>query len=101
MTTLNRELSENVIKLESICKCSACNHSIKFASKTYFNQTGMYIGLDCWENEKERRDIERKRLYDIEVEKQRKIDLQSNHIAEIKKRITVRAKLEKCIFEYF
>jgi hypothetical protein len=98
--TLNRKYSENVIKLDNTCKCSVCNHSIEYASKTFFEQTGNYIGLDCWENEKERRANERKEKYAAEKAAQYEIDLESNFIADISQRITVNAKLEKCIFLY-
>lgn len=100
MQTLNREYSKNVLKLNIACKCSICGHNIKFASKTYYLQTEKYIGLDCWENEKEKRKIERQRKYDEVVASQRLIDLKSNHISEIKKRVTVKVKLEKVIFLY-
>lgn len=98
--TLNRKYSGNVIELDRPCKCSICNHSIEYASKTYFTQTGQYIGLDCWENEKTKRANERRLKYEAEKERQHEIDIQSNFIGAEKDRITINAKLEKVVFLY-
>ena len=100
MSTLNRKLSQNVITLETECKCTACNHIIKYASKTYFEQTGLYIGLDCWEQEKQNREEQRKEQYEQLKQEQYLIDLKSQHINNIGDKISIKVKLEKIIYLY-
>ena len=99
-TTLNRNYSKNVLQLTQSETCAICGHAISYASKTFFEKENKYIGLDCWEKEKEIRRLEREKLFEIKKQKQREIDLQSVHFSEIGKRIKVKAKLERSFWIY-
>ena len=100
METLDRKNSQYVISLENPCKCCMCGKLISYSSLTYHQQTGNHIGLDCWEKEKAARQEKRRLEYEQKKEAQHEIDLKSKHVAELKARVTVTAKLERCIFLY-
>jgi hypothetical protein len=100
MRTLNRNFSPNVLHLELPEKCCVCGHNIDYSSKTYFKETGLYIGLDCWEKEKQLRKLEYTKQIEIEKQQQHEIDLNSIHFGNVGEIIKVRVKLERSIWIY-